>query len=127
MASTLRVLLIDDEPLVLEMFEDMLLSHGFEVVVASTAREALTQLDRGHYDVMVCDVMLEDFDGFDLLQIAKKKIPRLTTVLMTGSPNGKDSSKAIELGASYLTKPISFPELLIQMSTPSRRASRMHS
>lgn len=107
-----RVLLVDDEPIVLEMFEEFLVHGGYDVVVASKASEALSHIERGSFDAFVCDVTLDEFDGFDLLMIARKKVGDIGVVLITGAPYEPDSSKANEQNAIYLSKPIGSDSLL---------------
>ena len=107
-----RVLLVDDEPLVLEMFESILTERGYDVFVAPNAQTALSHLEKSFFDVLVCDVLLEDLDGFDIMTIARKKHPGIATVLITGAPSEPDAEKAANQGAAYLSKPIGF-DLLI--------------
>ena len=106
------ILLVDDEPLVLEMFATFLDVAGYDVVVASNAMQALSCIERGYFEAIVCDVMLEDLDGFDILTIARKKNPSAAVVLITGSPSEVDSRRAAEQSAAYLSKPIGGDVLL---------------
>ena len=108
-----RVLLVDDEPLILEMFESVLREEGYDVYVAPNAKDALSLLDRTLFDVLVCDVRLEDLDGFDIMTIARKRYPGIGVVLITGAPSAADESVANEQNATYLSKPIGF-DLLIE-------------
>lgn len=107
-----RVLLVDDEPLVLEMFESILTQDGYDVFVAPTSREALVHLEKVFFDVLVCDVMLEDLDGFDVLTIARRRQPDLAVVLITGAPSEVDAERAARENVAYLSKPIGFDLLL---------------
>ena len=67
---------------------------------------------RSDFDGLVCDVRMENLDGFDLLVLSRKKNPTIAAVLMTGAPCEGDVSRAQELGASYLSKPIGMSQLL---------------
>lgn len=116
MLSKGRVLLVDDEPLVLEMFESVLSQEGFDVYVAPNAKEALGYLDKTFFDVLVCDVRLEDLDGFDIMAIARKKYPSIGAVLITGAPSETDSQAAERQNAAYLSKPIGFDLLVTTVS-----------
>jgi DNA-binding response OmpR family regulator len=107
-----RILLVDDEPLVLEIIGSALKADGYEVLSASTSQEALKYLDRTEFDGIVCDVRLENFDGFDILALSRKKNPSMAAILMTGAPCAEDSLRAEQMGASYLSKPIGMSELL---------------
>lgn len=116
MLSKGRVLLVDDEPLVLEMFESVLVQEGYDVYVAPNAKEALGNLDKTFFDVLVCDVRLEDLDGFDIMAIARKKYPGIGVVLITGAPSDSDAKSAEQQNAAYLSKPIGF-DLLVSTVT----------
>jgi two-component system, NtrC family, response regulator HydG len=112
MLSKGRVLLVDDEPLVLEMLDAVLTEDGYDVFVAANSRQALEQIEKTVFNCLVCDVRLEDLNGFDILEIVKKKHESTKVVLITGAPNAQDEGVAKERGAVYLSKPISFDVLL---------------
>jgi two-component system OmpR family response regulator len=116
-----RILLVDDEPLVLEMFQSFFESHDFDVQIAPNSRDALTRLERSAFDLVVCDVMLEDFDGFDLLNLARKRHNGVRFIFVTGSPSNEDAVRAQNMEAKYLSKPIGFSALLeaVNESIPS--------
>lgn len=116
MSSLGRVLIIDDEPLVLEIFEQTLITYGFDVCSAPTAREALSLLERHFFDVAVCDVMLEGLDGFELLDRAKRSNSNIEFVLITGAPSKRGFETALKKGAHYLTKPIDIHQLVETVS-----------
>ena len=118
-----RVLLVDDEPLVLEMFESILVEEGYDVFVAPNAKDALFHLEKTFFDVLVCDVMLEDFDGFDIMSIARKKNASIAAVLITGAPSELDAERAARENAGYLSKPIGF-DLLISTIDNAVEASK---
>ena len=101
-----RILLVDDEPLVLEIIEGALKKEGYDVVCAPNSQTALNRLDKEYFDAMVCDVRLENLDGFELLALSRKKNPLMGAVLMTGAPTQEDSLRAHRVGAHYLSKPI---------------------
>ena len=107
-----KVLLVDDEPLVLEMFEDALSKEGYDVAVAASAKEAVSQLDRCFFDVLICDVLLEGLDGFDVLQIARKKSENIGVILITGAPSESDNQRATDLKVEYLSKPIGLEQMV---------------
>lgn len=117
-----RILLVDDEPLILEMFESVLRDEGYDVYVAPNSQEALRQIDRTVFDILVCDVRLEDLDGFDIMTIARKRYPSIGVVLITGAPNTADAQVAVEQNATYLSKPIGF-DLLVESV---EKASQFH-
>lgn len=117
-----RILLVDDEPLVLEVLEGALGKEGYEVTTASDAQAALLLIERGAFDGIVCDVRLENLDGFDLLMIARKRNPTIAGVLITGAPTDFDAERANELAAAYLSKPIALGHLFMRLDELVRQS-----
>lgn len=111
-SATGKILLVDDEPLVLEVLGTLFRSRGYQVVTVPSALEALGQLQRLSFDCVVCDVMMEGLDGFDLLAVARRKAPETAFLLVTGAPSPVDSERANRAGALYLSKPLGAEFLL---------------
>ena len=107
-----RVLLVDDEPLVLELFENTLSSAGYDVFTAASAAEAVKLLQRAFVDILICDVMLEGLDGFEIMKIAREHLPTVDVTLITGAPSYSDRLRAEEFGARYISKPVGLDTLL---------------
>lgn len=110
--SRASILLVDDEPLVLEMFESVLSEEGYDVTLASSGRQATEILDRRSFDVLISDVLLDELDGFELQSYGKRKYPDMGVVLITGAPNPIDEQRAFIFGINYLSKPTGFEALL---------------
>lgn len=124
MATLGTILLVDDEPLVLEMFEELFVAQGFDVGVAASADDAVALIDRSYFDAIVCDVMMEGLDGFDLLTLARRKNNDIAFVLITGAPSKTDEERAHELDAAYLSKPVSLKELLATLDTQMNKTQK---
>ena len=106
-----RILIVDDEPLVLEIFASVLFDEGYRIEQAQSAVEALELLETNHYDALLSDVRLSPFDGFEIAQIARKRNPNLGVLLLTGAPEESDIGRAQQLAMSYLVKPIGMDQL----------------
>ena len=109
-----RVLVVDDAPFMLEILGEILRPHFTHVLKAPTYREALEQIEQGSViDVIICDVILPDGNGFKLLeQIYNAPAPKPEVLLITARWGEADARRAEELGAiGYLPKPISVREL----------------
>jgi DNA-binding response OmpR family regulator len=109
--SRANILIVDDEPLVLDMFQRSLELDNFKVLTASTAKEAIKILGSRDVDVFICDVLLPDSDGFHLLNLAKNRDEDIQVLLITAAPNPIDKARATAMGAKYFSKPISLNEL----------------
>lgn len=109
--SRANILIVDDEPLVLDMFQRALEIDNFNVHTASNAAQAIKILGSRDIDVFICDVLLPDSDGFHLLNLAKNRDEDTQVLLITAAPNPIDKARAIAMGAKYYSKPISIDEL----------------
>lgn len=102
-----RVLLVDDDRLVLQSLEKFLASDGHEVVPVASAGEAITELKRSAFDVMITDVILRDGNGVDLLRTVRDRWPDLLVVAMSGYGTIESAVEAMKVGAfEFLSKPV---------------------
>ncbi len=109
--SKANVLIVDDEPLVLDMFKRTLELENYNVLTASNATDATKLLKGNLINIFICDIILPDLDGFQLLNIAKSQEKDISIFMITAAPNPIDKERAIRLGAQYFIKPISLNEL----------------
>ena len=106
-----RILLIDDEPLLLEMMGDILSNKGYEVTKVSNAKDAIKLLKLSSFEILITDVLLEDLDGFEISLVAKKFYPEIIPILTTGAPNPIDAQRAKVNNFFYLPKPLDLDSL----------------
>ncbi len=113
MPKMAKILVVDDEPAVLEVIQRILVDRGFWVDVASNGLEALGLLEQNSYDLMLSDVKMPHMDGMELLQKVGLLYPDLITVMLSAFANIQDAVAAIKLGAyDYIAKPV-YPEDLV--------------
>ena len=118
-----RILLVDDEQSVQTLLTYPLRKEGYEVIAASTGREALARFQEGHFDLVVLDVMLPEVDGFDVCKQlrAKSSVP---IIMLTAKAEELDKVLGLELGADdYITKPFSMREFRSRVKAVLRRAN----
>jgi EAL domain-containing protein (putative c-di-GMP-specific phosphodiesterase class I) len=107
-----RILIVDDEPLILETYSDRLREAGLETLTARTGREALRVLSETPCDVVLSDIMMPDMDGIQLLRSVREQDLDVPVLLMTGSPSPEGARQAREYGAlGCLMKPLDATEL----------------
>ena len=110
------ILLVDDEPAILQMCKSILKENGFEnILTANTALSALEKMSVKP-DMAILDVMLPDMDGFTLAKTIREQniIPIL---FLTAKGEINDKSKGFEVGADdYMVKPFDFPELVARIN-----------
>src|SRR2546428_121489 len=118
-----RILLVDDEQSVQTLLTYPLRKDGYEVVTATTGREALDRFRDGHFDLVVLDVMLPETDGFDVCKQlrARSSVP---IIMLTAKAEEIDKVLGLELGADdYITKPFSVREFRSRVKAVLRRAA----
>lgn len=120
----MRILVIDDEPLVLRGFARLLGSRGHDVRTASDPATTGALLDAENFDVVLSDISMPGMSGIELLQLLHLRDPDLPVVLMTGGPTLQTAMAAVEHGAiRYLTKPID-PDALDPVLAEAARRGR---
>jgi DNA-binding response OmpR family regulator len=121
---SMRLLVVEDEPRMLELLRRGLTEEGHTVVCAADGDQARRKLRQQEFDVVLLDVMLPKMSGFQLaLQMRREK--NVTPILMlTAKDSVPNIVHGLELGADdYMTKPFSFNELLLRLRAVKRRAS----
>ncbi len=102
-----RVLLVDDEPSILDLFRHLLTDAGYAVECASNGREAEQCLERRSFDVIVSDISMPEMGGVELLRAVRSRDLDVPVVLVTGLPEVASAIEAVEHGAMrYLVKPV---------------------
>jgi DNA-binding NtrC family response regulator len=108
-----KVLVVDDEPVIVESAAKTLSAEGYAVRTAAAAESALALLRAEAPDVVLIDLKLPALSGFDLLEVIRNEFPRVAAILMTGYATEENASTALEHGAAiFLPKPFTFEELL---------------
>jgi DNA-binding NtrC family response regulator len=107
-----KLLLVDDDRLVLDSMADWLRQQGYELAAAAGREAAIAQLNERSFDLVLCDVRLADGDGFEVLAHCKKNCPGTAVVLITGYATVETGIEALRAGAfDLLTKPLIDDEL----------------
>ena len=104
--SNKTILLVDDEPLVLGLFQDTLSDEGYTVITAQNSFEAIKSLREHTIDLLICDVRLHPLNGFEIMERAQQANPDLPVILITGAPETGDEERLKGRNTCYLLKPI---------------------
>ncbi|MDO6681119.1 MULTISPECIES: SpoIIE family protein phosphatase [unclassified Oceanobacter] len=108
-----NVLVIDDDPSVLESIATFLVEYDYQVVAAPSAVAAWKELDRHHIDIVVCDLRMPDTSGIEWLEQLKQRWPSLPVIVVSGGGVMDDVVQALRMGADdFLVKPILDLEML---------------
>lgn len=126
-----KILVLDDDRIVLESCKRVLEAEGFKVFLVSSAREAVELLKTGYFDLMIMDVKMPEHDGMYLLEKIKEKWPldiwpELPVVVMSGYPTPDTISESLVRGArEFLVKPFT-PDELISSTHKALKRSKKH-
>lgn len=123
-----RLLLIDDDPNLILLVKDYLEFRGYEVVTADNGQEALEVLDQETPDMIICDVMMPQMDGYSLVEHVRKN-PRtswIPVLFLSAKGQSQDRVKGLNTGADvYMVKPFEPEELVAQVESSLKQASRL--
>ncbi len=112
--KSLRVLIVDDEPLMRLSMRDALEGIACEVTAAATGTEGLAILGTRQFDIVITDLRLPGADGLAILKESKERSPTTEVILITAHGSVDTAVGAITLGAyDYITKPFQMDELLL--------------
>ena len=107
-----HVLVIDDEPVVLESCRRIFSERGWRVTTTASAKEALDLVATSHYDLIVSDWKMPEMDGVDLVEVLDKRAPDAAIVMITGYPSVDRATEVMKRGAmDFLAKPFTPEEL----------------
>lgn len=111
----IKILLVDDEPNILEFLEMGLQDEGFEVQTAQDGMSAVTLAKQFQPHIAILDVMMPGMDGFEVCRMLKKT-ENVAIIMLTAKDEVDDRVKGLTLGADdYMIKPFSFEELLARI------------
>ena len=109
-----RILVVDDDRIILDSIGEFLRLEGFEVVSAASFPDALSALEKHTVDLVITDVNMPGGNGFELLHVLRKRFPDIVVMMMTGYGTIESAVESIKMGAfDYLTKPIVDDELKV--------------
>ena len=118
-----KILVIDDEPKIVEICQDYLVKAGFEVTHAYDGLTGLTLAQRFQPDLVVLDLMLPGMDGLDVCRELRFE-SNVPIIMLTARVEESDKLVGLELGADdYITKPFSPRELVARVRTVLRRGT----
>jgi DNA-binding response OmpR family regulator len=119
-----KILLVEDENSLAIGLEYNLNEEGYAVKIAKDGREAIDCFEEEEFDLIILDIMLPHFDGFEVAEIVRAKSPQLPILMLTARTGTDDKIKGLEIGADdYLTKPFHLNELLLRIKGMLKRKS----
>lgn len=123
MRTPARILIADDNPDNLDIFQTRLAAHGYEIVKAVDGEEALANVKDQHPDLILLDIMMPKMDGIEVCRRLKAdpSLPFMPVVMVTARSASQDIVTALEAGADeYLTKPVDHSALVARVKSMLR-------
>lgn len=125
-AAPNRILIVDDEPSLVDAVATALRYEGFEVVEATTGRTGMAAARSAEPHLVVLDVMLPDMDGFKIAERMRVEGIETPVLFLTARDSLEDKAAGFAAGADdYLTKPFSLAELVMRVRAILRRTGRL--
>ena len=116
-AGAYTVLVVDDDPLVLELLQEYLKDGDYNVITAGSGEEAISKISSARIDIALIDFKMPGMDGLETIEKMFQSDPETVTILMTGFPTIDSSIQAIRLGASnYILKPFKLDEVNVALT-----------
>jgi CheY-like chemotaxis protein len=107
-----KILIVEDEPSVLNLFRYLLTDGGYSVTTAQSGPEAMEKLDEG-FDLVLTDLNMEDMDGMEVLEVVKERSPKTAVIVVTGYATLDSAVEAMRRGADdYINKVESITKVL---------------
>ena len=117
-----RVLVIEDEPQMRSMLTDNLEFEGYDVTAVDSAEQALLEMERFNFSLLIVDVMLAGMSGVDLCGTLRRRGSRVPIIMLTARSQESDRIRGLDSGADdYVTKPFSVRELIARVRAQVRR------
>ena len=123
-----RLMLVDDDPNLILLVKDYLEFRGYDVVTAENGREALEKLEENLPDLMICDVMMPEMDGYTLVKHVRENphTSWIPVLFLSAKGQSQDRVKGLSTGADvYIVKPFEPEELVAQVESSLKQATRL--
>ena len=122
-----KLLLIDDDPNLILLVKDYLEFRGYNVDTAENGREALQVLDGNVPDMIICDIMMPEMDGYSLVKHIREEpiTNRIPVLFLSAKGQSQDKVKGLNEGADvYMSKPFEPEELVAQVESSLKQIKR---
>lgn len=117
-----RILLVEDEETLAVGLEYNLTDEGYAVEWAKDGKQALNFFEAKEYDLIILDIMLPYYDGFEIAKIVREKNPQMPILMLSARTSAEDKIRGLEFGADdYITKPFHLDELLLRIKGMLKR------
>lgn len=125
--SKAKILIVDDEEIVLKSCRKILEKGGHQVSTALSGQEAFDLLEKESFDIVITDMKMPGIDGIEVLKRVREKYPDIVVIMITGYSTVQSAVQAMKLGAfDYIPKPFTPDEVLIVVEKALEKKSLIH-
>jgi DNA-binding NtrC family response regulator len=111
-ADKLRIMVLDDEPIVCKRLRPALEKQGYEVDTFTQSAEAMEQIKKVEYDIIITDLKMKGIDGMQLLDEAKRRSPQTEVIVITGFATMETAKESFHKGVfDFIAKPFKLSEI----------------
>ncbi|HVZ24529.1 MAG TPA: response regulator [Sediminibacterium sp.] len=112
----MKILVAEDEPLLLKTIELKLKKEGYEVLTATDGRAAIAAIQEQEPDMVITDIMMPYASGLEIVSVVQKGAKKIPTIILSAMEQEQVVMEAFELGADdYITKPFSLNEMVMRV------------
>lgn len=118
-----NILVVEDDNNIRKLMQTVLRQNGYSTFCASDGKEALEIFDKEHIDLMICDIMMPNMDGYELTESLRSANYTLPVLMVTAKESFSDKKKGFLVGIDdYMVKPIDVNEMVLRVQALLRRS-----
>lgn len=122
-----QVLIAEDDRELRQLFQHVLVKNGYFVTGVSDGKEALQELEKGYYDIVISDVMMPVMDGYELVRALRETNNNIPVMMITAKDAFDDMRMGFLSGTDdYMVKPVNVNEMVLRVSALLRRAQMIN-
>jgi len=119
----INILIVEDDKNIRKLMQTVLRQNGYNTFSASDGDEALVVFDKEHIDLMICDIMMPNMDGYELTESLRSAKYTLPVLMVTAKESFSDKKKGFLVGTDdYMVKPIDVNEMVLRVQALLRRS-----
>ena len=110
--SVIKILILDDEPIVCERLKPIIEKDGYIVETFITSQEAMDCLTRQHFHILITDLKMSGAKGIEVIRFAREHSPRIKTIVISGFATNEMADEAFKAGAvEFIAKPFKLSQI----------------
>ncbi len=122
-----RILIVEDDTELRQLFQKVLTKHGYSVLGAGDGSEALSVLDREYVDLIISDIMMPEMDGYELVRVLRESGSKIPVLMITAKEAFDDMRLGFFSGTDdYMVKPVNVNEMVLRVGALLRRAQMIN-